>query len=204
MRWGSWWWLAASSWQWTHSYIPSHADFWETSNHPGDSAPLQLKFGALWLLAFPKIKVTFEREEISDHWWNSGKLDRVADGDGRTVWGPKVPTLQGTEASMSYVRCFLYLVSSSTNVSISHITWLDTFWTELVYFPLQCDLAATPSSGSFFHHPENWGWLCDLALPNETSTNMTQKLEKHLCTGNLPSLLLVLGPRLWRNLSCLT
>ena len=45
---------------------------------------------------------------------------------GRTVWGPKVPTLKGTEASLSYVQCFLYLVPSSVNVSIFHITWLDT------------------------------------------------------------------------------
>ena len=128
-------WLTTSFQQRACSCIMSYAECFGETNHPGDSAPLQLKFGALWLLAFPKIKVTFEREEISDHWWNSGKLDRVADGDGRTVWGPKVPTLQGTEASMSYVRCFLYLVSSSTNVSISHITWLDTFWTDLIYIP---------------------------------------------------------------------
>ena len=40
--------------------------FGETSNHPGDSAPLQPRFGALQLLAFPKTKITFEREEISD------------------------------------------------------------------------------------------------------------------------------------------
>ena len=41
--------------------------FGETSNHPGDSASLQRRFGALRLLAFPKTKITFEREEISDH-----------------------------------------------------------------------------------------------------------------------------------------
>ena len=44
-----------------------------------------------------------------------------------TVWGPKVPTLKGTEASSSQVQCFLYLVSSSINVSIFHVTWLGTF-----------------------------------------------------------------------------
>ena len=37
---------------------------------------------------------------------------------GRTVGGAKVPTLKETEASLSYVQCFLYLVSSSINVSI--------------------------------------------------------------------------------------
>ena len=29
-----------------------------------------------------------------------------------------MPPLKGTEASLSYVQCFLYLVSSSINVSI--------------------------------------------------------------------------------------
>ena len=30
---------------------------------------------------------------------------------GRTVWGPNVSALKGTEMSLSYVQCFLYLVS---------------------------------------------------------------------------------------------
>ena len=46
--------------------------------------PLQPTFGALWLPAFPKTKITFEREEISDRWWDSGKYD-------------------GTEVSLFYV-----------------------------------------------------------------------------------------------------
>ena len=37
-------------------------DFGETSNHPGDSVPLQPRFGALQLLAFPKTKITFSIE----------------------------------------------------------------------------------------------------------------------------------------------
>ena len=57
-------WSAASSGQFAHSCITSHAEFFdETSNH---SAPLQPRFGILWLLAFPQTKSTFEREEISD------------------------------------------------------------------------------------------------------------------------------------------
>ena len=40
--------------------------FGETSNHQCDSAPLQPRFGTLRILAFPKPKITFEREEISD------------------------------------------------------------------------------------------------------------------------------------------
>ena len=56
-------------------------DFGETSNHPGESAPVQLRFGTLWLLAIPKTKITFEREEISDHWWGSGNYNGAADSN---------------------------------------------------------------------------------------------------------------------------
>ena len=53
---------------------------------------------------------------------------------GRTMWGPKMSNLKGTEVSLSYVQCFLYLVSSSVNVSVFHITWMDTFWTDLIIY----------------------------------------------------------------------
>ena len=122
------WWLAASSRQHAHSCIMSHAGFFgETSNHPSDSAPLQPRFGTLRLLAFPKTKITFGREEISDHRWDSGKYNGVADATEGTVWGLRVPTLKGTKLSLSYVHSFLYLLSSLINVSIFHITCLDTF-----------------------------------------------------------------------------
>ena len=78
----SYWGLAASSRQYTHSCITSHAEFFaKTSNHPGDLVPLQLRFGVLWLLAFPKTKITFERKEISEHRWDSGKYDGTTDGN---------------------------------------------------------------------------------------------------------------------------
>ena len=49
-----------------HTCTMSHAEFLgETSNHPGDSALLQPRFGAQQVLVFPKTKITFEREEIS-------------------------------------------------------------------------------------------------------------------------------------------
>ena len=79
------WWLSASSQQLPSSCITSHAEFFgETSNYPHNSAHLQPRFSALWLLPFPQIKMTLEREEISDcsdHQWDSGKYDRAADGD---------------------------------------------------------------------------------------------------------------------------
>ena len=42
--------------------------------HIWDLAPC-----GIWL--FPKTKITFEREETLDHWWDPGKYDRAADGD---------------------------------------------------------------------------------------------------------------------------
>ena len=44
-------------------------------------SPLQTRFGSLWLLAFPQTKITFEKEEISDSSWDSGKYNGAADGD---------------------------------------------------------------------------------------------------------------------------
>ena len=60
---------------------------------------------------------------------------------GRTVRGPKVPTMKGTEVSLSYVQCFLYLVSSSINVSFSCYVagyLLDRSHICLISFPLSC------------------------------------------------------------------
>ena len=88
----------------------SHAEFFGgTSNHPGDSAHLQPRFGALLLLGFPKTNITFEREEIQT-------IDEIQENMmgqvmaiGRIVWDPKVPILKEVEVSLSYVQCSLYL-----------------------------------------------------------------------------------------------
>ena len=83
------WWLAASSRQCAHSCITSCAKFFgKTSNHPGDSTPLQPRFDTLWLLAFPKTKITFEkgrdfrplmrfRKLRQGSWWQLGELYEV-------------------------------------------------------------------------------------------------------------------------------
>ena len=55
-----------------------------------------------------------------------------ADGDWENCVRSQVLSWKGTEESFSYEQCFLYLVSSSINVSIFHIMWLDTFWTDLI------------------------------------------------------------------------
>ena len=77
------WWLAPSSRQGACSCITSQMKFFgKTSNHPGQSAPLQPRFGApQGLLAPPKTKITFEREEIWDQWRDSGKYNGAADVD---------------------------------------------------------------------------------------------------------------------------
>ena len=56
-------------------------------------------------------------------WWQFGHLCEI----------PMCLLWMRTETSLPYVQCFLYLVSSSINVSIFHSTWLDTFWTDLVF-----------------------------------------------------------------------
>ena len=45
-----------------------------------------------------------------------------------------MPSLKGTEVPLCYV---VFLESSLINVSIFHIAWLDTFWTDLVYIVRQ-------------------------------------------------------------------
>ena len=126
---------AAGDWQLHHNNVPAHALRLLQSvlvKHQITQVT-QPRFGTLWLLAFPKTKITFEREEISYCQWDSGKYYGAADGDWENCVRSQVPTLKGTEESLSYVQCFLYLVSSSVNVSIFHITWLDMFWTDLVF-----------------------------------------------------------------------
>ena len=64
------WWLAALTRQCASSCITSLAVFLWNIKSLRWLSPLQPRFGALQLLAFPKTKITFEREEISDHRWD--------------------------------------------------------------------------------------------------------------------------------------
>ena len=85
-----------------------------------------------WL--FPKLKSPLKGKRFQTIDEMQEDMTRQLMVIGRTVWGPKVPTLKATEASLSCVQCFLYLylVSASIHVSIFHIMWLDTFWTNFV------------------------------------------------------------------------
>ena len=104
------WSLAASLWQYAHSCITSYAEFsGETSNQPSDSASLQPRFGTVWLFAFPKTKITFERKEISDHQWSSGKKDGAADGDWENCVRSQGAYFEGDWSII--VLCTMFLVS---------------------------------------------------------------------------------------------
>ena len=105
--------------------------FWQNIKSPRWLSPSMAQIWCLWLLAFPKTKVTFETEKISDYQWDSGNTMGQLMATERTVWGPKVPTLKGIEVSLFLHSMFP--VSSSINASIFHITWLDNYWTDLVY-----------------------------------------------------------------------
>ena len=72
---------ATGDWQLHHNNTHTHVSqlvqsFGERSNPPGESAPLQPRFGALRLLAFPKTKITFESGETSDCWVRFRKIIR--------------------------------------------------------------------------------------------------------------------------------
>ena len=104
------WWLAASSRQHAHSCLTSRGEFFsKISSHPRDSATLQLRFGALRLLAFPKTKTTFEREEVSDCQWDSGKYNGSIDSDWENCVRSRGAYLEGDWGII--VLCTMFLVS---------------------------------------------------------------------------------------------
>ena len=112
------WWLAASTQQCAHSCITSHAEIFDkTSNHPGDSAPIQPRFGTLQLLAFPKTKITFEREEILGHGWNSGKYNVAVDGDWENWVKSQGAYFEGDWGVI--VLCTMFLVPCTFKKSLS-------------------------------------------------------------------------------------
>ena len=129
---------ATGDWQLHHDNVPTRASCHMNSflakyqitqvtqpPYSPDVAPCNF-----WLL--PKLKSPLKENrfqtfsEIREN--TRGKLMAI----GRTVWGPKVSTLKETEASLSCVQCFLYLVPFKINVSTFHSTWLDTFWTDFI------------------------------------------------------------------------
>ena len=131
------WWLSASS-QLTHCCIASHAEiFGETSNHPGDSAPILPRFGTLRFLGFLKTKIT-KRQEVSDYQWDSGKYDRAADGNWENcVWsqgaylewngGIIVLCTKFLVSCIFFNKCLYFSYYMATNWSSPHLILVQIF-----------------------------------------------------------------------------
>ena len=106
---------ATSDWQLHHNNLPPHASclvqsFWQNIKSSRWLSHPRAQNQCPAIPPFPKTSITFEREEISDCRWDSGKYNGAADGDWENCVSSKVPTLKGTEASLFYVQCLLYLL----------------------------------------------------------------------------------------------
>ena len=73
------------------------------------TAPVQLIFGTLRLLVFPKTKIIFEREEISNHWRDSRKHVGAADGEWENCVRSQGACFEGAWGII--VLCTMFLVS---------------------------------------------------------------------------------------------
>ena len=95
--------------------------------------PLQPRFDTLLLLALSKTKITFERKEISDHWWDSGKYNGAADDNWENYLRSQGAYFEGDWSVI--VLCTMFLVSCVlfNKCLYFHVTCLDTFRTDLVY-----------------------------------------------------------------------
>ena len=108
---------ATGDWQLHHNNIPPHAlhlvqsclakhQITQVTRPPYSPDLVPCDF---WL--FPKLKSPLKKkrfqtiDEIQEN--TMGQLMAI----GRTVWGPKLPAWKGTEVSLPYVQCFLFLVS---------------------------------------------------------------------------------------------
>ena len=105
--------LAPSSGQCAYSCIRSHAVSRQNIKSPRWLSPPTAQFGVLWLLAFPKTKITFEREKISDCLWDSGRYSGAADGNWENCMKSQGAYFEGQWGII--VLCTMFVVSWSYN-----------------------------------------------------------------------------------------
>ena len=126
------WWLTASSGQCACSCITSQCRvYWRNIKSLRQLSPPAAQIWCPATSDFSKSKSTFEREEISDLQWDSGKYNRSADGDWENCVRSQSAYFEGHWGVIAL--CTMFLVSSSVNVSIFHSTWPDTFWTDIIH-----------------------------------------------------------------------
>ena len=130
---------ATSDWQLHDENMPTHASRVEESflskhqitlvtrpTYSPDLAPCNF-----W--SFPKLKSPLKRKRfqtVDETLRNTmGQLMAI----GRTVRFQST-YLEGVWGDI--VLCTMFLASSSINVSIFHIIWLDPFWTDLIHFQI--------------------------------------------------------------------
>ena len=120
--------------------------FWWNFKSPRWLSPLTAQTWYPATSGFYQTKITFEREDVSVYWWDSGKYDEAANGDSNKGFRRVFWTVEQMVGELCEVprfllwkglrcHCTMFLVSGIffKKVSIFHSTWLDTFWTELVY-----------------------------------------------------------------------
>ena len=126
------WWLTTSSQHCSLSCITSCAElFWWNFKSPRWLSSLTAQIWCPATSSFPKTKITFEREEISDHQWDSEKYNGAANGNWENCVRSQGAYFEGDSGVI--VLCTIFLV-----FCISFSKWLyfsyymvDTFWTDL-------------------------------------------------------------------------
>ena len=130
------WWLAVLSQQCARSCIASRAVFWQNTKSSKWCSPLQPRFGVLWLLAFLKTDITFEREEISESQWDLGRYDGAASGN----WENCVRS-QGAYSKGYWGHCPMYSVSCILNKCLYFSYYMAGY---LLDRPCMCNLFLMP------------------------------------------------------------
>ena len=145
---------ATGDWQFHHDNVLAHVShlvqgfFAKYQITQVTQLPLQPRFGALWLLAFPKTKTPLKEK----------RFQTVGEIQGNMPGQPMaMPTKDFAECLEQWKRCWancvrsqgayfdgdwgiivlgtMFLLSSSVNVCISHSARLDTFWTDSNIIP---------------------------------------------------------------------
>ena len=120
---------ATGDWQLHHHNTPTHSfvqNSWQNIKSPRWFSPPTAQIWHTVISGF---------SQNWNHLWKgrdfSGKCDGAANGDWENCTRSQGACFEEDEASLPCVQCFLYLVSFSVNVSIFHVTWMDTLWTDL-------------------------------------------------------------------------